>query len=101
MQNHVSQSVDRQLRNQEQRLEELSQWLNNQKDQPDASRLDFLESMFLEFLSDYYQERREMNQDIKDVSNQINQMTGALKIIAWVISAGIPAIIALLAYFGL
>lgn len=101
MQNHVSQSVDRQLRNQEQRLEELSQWLNSQKDQPDASRLDFLESMFLEFLSDYYQERREMNQDIKDVSNQINQMTGALKIIAWVISAGIPTIIALLAYFGL
>lgn len=42
-----------------------------------------------------------MNQDIKDVSNQINQMTGALKIIAWVISAGIPTIIALLAYFGL
>jgi len=101
MQNHVSQSVDRQLRNQEQRLEELSQWMNNQKDQPDASRLDFLENMFLEFLSDYYQERREMNQDIKDVSNQINQMTGALKIIAWVISAGIPTIIALLAYFGL
>jgi len=101
MQNHVSQSVDRQLRNQEQRLEELSQWMDSRKDQPDVSRLDFLESMFLEFLSDYYQERREMNQDIKDVSNQINQMTGALKIIAWVISAGIPTIIALLAYFGL
>jgi len=101
MQNHVSQSVDWQLRNQEQRLEELSQWMDSRKDQPDVSRLDFLESMFLEFLSDYYQERREMNQDIKDVSNQINQMTGALKIIAWVISAGIPTIIALLAYFGL
>ena len=100
MQNHVSQSVDRQLRNQEQRLEELTQWLNNQKDQPDASRLDFLENMFLEFLSDYYQERREMNQDIKDLFNHINQITGALKIIAWVISGGIPTIIALLAYLG-
>ncbi len=75
--------------------------MDSRKDQPDVSRLDFLESMFLEFLSDYYQERREMNQDIKDVSNQINQMTGALKIIAWVISAGIPTIIALLAYLGL
>ena len=75
--------------------------MDSRKDQPDVSRLDFLESMFLEFLSDYYQERREMNQDIKGVSNQINQMTGALKIIAWVISAGIPTIIALLAYLNL